>query len=117
MRRFKEEAEGSSTDLKEQLAAAHQERHAVEEQAKQQVLPAVHLHGMTCSEGLQLVHIPPPSPPMENLSLPLLCPTGCFGMTTVVPYHHVLRITVLLQYMRVGTAAVHKHRIASLAFQ
>lgn len=42
MHRFKEEAEGSTTDLKEQLAAAHQERHAVEEQAKQQVIPALH---------------------------------------------------------------------------
>ena len=37
LHRFKEEAEGSTTDLKEQLAAAHEERHAVEEQAKQQV--------------------------------------------------------------------------------
>lgn len=39
MHRFKEEAEASTTDLKEQLVAAHQERHAVEEQAKQQVKP------------------------------------------------------------------------------
>ena len=73
MRRFKEEAEGSTIDLKEQLAAAHQERHAVEEQAKQQVLPALHLHGIAHSEGLQPVHTPPPPLrpflPMETFKL------------------------------------------------
>lgn len=39
--RFKEEAEGSIADMKQQVAAAHQERHALEQQAKDQVTPAV----------------------------------------------------------------------------
>ena len=44
---------------------------------------------------------------METFNLPPLCPAGCTGMTTVLSYHHVLRITVLLQRMRDGTA-VHR---------
>ena len=35
--RFKEEAEGSLADLKEQVAGAQQERQALEQQAKAQV--------------------------------------------------------------------------------
>lgn len=35
--RFKEEAEGAIAELKEQVAGAHQERHALEQQAKDQV--------------------------------------------------------------------------------
>ena len=73
MRRFKEEAEGSTTDLKERLAAAQQERHAVEDQAKQQVLPAgLHLHGIAYFERLQPVPIPVPLSP-ERPSTYLIC--------------------------------------------
>ncbi len=35
--RFKEEAEGAVAELKEQVAGAHQDRHALEQQAKDQV--------------------------------------------------------------------------------
>ncbi len=35
--RFKEEAEGAVAELKEQVASAHQDRHALEQQAKDQV--------------------------------------------------------------------------------
>ena len=35
--RFKEEAEGAVAELKEQVADAHQDRHALEQQAKDQV--------------------------------------------------------------------------------
>jgi len=35
--RFKEEAEGAIAELKEQVAGAHQDRHALEQQAKDQV--------------------------------------------------------------------------------
>ena len=65
----------------------------MEEQAKQQVLPALHLHGMAYSEGLQLALLPPP--PMATFNLHPLCPAGCTGLTTVLPYHYVLTITIL----------------------
>lgn len=35
--RFKEEAEGAVAELKEQVAGAHEDRHALEQQAKDQV--------------------------------------------------------------------------------
>ena len=76
MRRFKEEAEGSTTDLKEQLAAAHQERHTVEEQAKQQVLPTVDCTCMALHilKGSSLCPYPtPPAFPPWRPSICLLC--------------------------------------------
>ena len=37
--RYKEEAEGALQESREQLAAAHEERHALERQARHQVRP------------------------------------------------------------------------------
>lgn len=48
MCRFKEEAEGAIVDLREHVAAAHQERHALERQAKDQVSLLACIHCALC---------------------------------------------------------------------
>ncbi len=97
--RFKEEAEGAITDLKEHVASAHQDRHALEQQAKDQVR-ALHVYFTVLPWTYRIFQQPD-----ENV--------GCCHQQQIVATHSTLQ--QLLKDMQ--SRKYRQHALLSLQLQ